>query len=124
MVKIDAVKGGVMLADNGIIKSAMKNRGFKHHRAEDQFSIRGEYARFLQFVYSREYPTPQGKVVDLVYFSADVVSEKLIIGFYRENQNIDNGVYFNTSCSIPLRKFTAASIEKALDKLIAPIKER
>lgn len=112
-----------MLMDGGIIKAAMNKRGFKHRRAEDQFSIRGEYGRHLQFVYSREYSTKAGLVVDLAYFSADVVAEKLVIGFYRENPKIENGVYINTSRSIPLRKFNAAEISRTLDKLITPVKD-
>ena len=112
-----------MLTDSGIIKSAMNKRGFKHRRAEDQFSIRGEYARYLQFVFSREYSTKAGLVVDLAYFAVDVVAEKLVIGFYRENPKIENGVYINTSRSLPLRKFNAVEIGRALDKLITPIRD-
>ena len=112
-----------MLTDSGIIKSAMKKRGFKHRRAEDQFSIRGEYVRHLQFVFSKEYSTKAGLVVDLVYFAVDVVAEKLVIGFYRENPKIENGIYINTSRSIPLHKFNALEIGRTLDKLIAPVKD-
>lgn len=112
-----------MLTDSTIIKSAMNKRGFKHRRAEDQFSIRGEYVRHLQFVYSREYSTRGGLVVDLVYFAADVVAEKLVIGFYRENPKIENGVYINTSRSLSLRKFNAVEVGRTLDKLITPVKD-
>jgi hypothetical protein len=112
-----------MLTSSGIIKSAMNKRGFKHRRAEDQFSIRGEYVRHMQFVYSREYSTSTERVVDLVYFAADVVAEKLVVGFYRENPKIKNGVYINTSNSIPLRKFNALEIGRVLDRLITPVKD-
>lgn len=111
-----------MLADSGIIKSAMSRRGYKHRRAEDQFSVRGEYVRHLQFVYSKEYSTRAGLVVDLVYFAADMVAEKLVIGFYRENPKIENGVYANTSRSIPLNKFNADEVNRVLDKLITPVR--
>lgn len=111
-----------MLADSGIIKSAMSRRGFKHRRAEDQFSVRGEYVRHLQFVYSKEYATEAGLVVDLLYFAVDIVAEKLVIGFYRENPKIENGVYANTSRSIPLNKFNADEVSRALDKLITPVR--
>ena len=112
-----------MLISSGIIKTAMNKRGFKHRRVEDQFSVRGEYVRHLQFVYSREYSTRGGVVVDLVYFAADMVAEKLVIGFYRENPKIENGVYINTSHSFSLQKFNAEEINRVLDKLITPVKD-
>lgn len=112
-----------MLMDGGVIKAAMSKRGFRHRRAEDQFSIQGEYARNLQFVYAREYSSRTGLVVDLTYFAADIVAEKLVIGFYRENPKIENGILINTSISISLRKFNAVEIGRALDKLITPVKD-
>lgn len=112
-----------MLLDSGIIKLAMKKRRFKHRRAEDQFSIQGEYARQLQFVYSREYSTQAGVVVDLIYFAADMLAEQLVIGFYRENPKIENGIYINTSASLPLQKFNTKEIDRVLDRLIAPVKD-
>lgn len=111
-----------MLTDSGIIKAAMNKRGYRHRRAEDPLSIRGEYVRHLQYVYSKECATTAGQVVDLVYFAADMVSEKLVIGFYRENPKIENGVYANTSRSIPLKKFTAEEVNRTLDRLIPPVK--
>jgi hypothetical protein len=113
-----------MLKTGTIIKPEMARRGFKHRRTEDQFCIRGEYARNLQFVYSKEYSTKGGLVVDLIYFSVDILSEKLVIGLYRENPDIENGVYINTSFPIELQKFNAASVSKVLDKLIAPMKRQ
>ena len=112
-----------MVLGSGIIKSAMNKRGFKHRRAEDQFSIRGEYVRHLQFVYAKEYFTKGGQVVDLVYFAADVVDEKMVVGFYRENPKIENGVYINTAHSFSLQKFNAVEISRVLDKLITPVKD-
>ena len=69
-----------MLLGGGIIKSAMNKRGYRHQHAEDQFLIQGEYARNLQFVYSKETSTKTGLVIDLIYFSVDVCAEKLVIG--------------------------------------------
>lgn len=108
----------------GIIRSVMSKRGFKHRRAEDQFSIRGEYARNLQYVYSQEYPHADGNIIDLVYFSADMLGEKIVIGFYRENPYIDNGVLINTTRSIDLTKFSSENINREIDKLIPPVKDR
>ncbi len=111
-----------MLAGSKVIKAAMAKRGYRHRRAEDQLTIRGEYARNLQFVYSKEIPTKVGLVVDLVYFSVDVLDEKLVIGLYRENPEIENGVYVNASRAIGLQSFNAEEVGKALDKLIPAIK--
>jgi len=111
-----------MLSGSKVIKAAMAKRGYRHRRAEDQFAIRGEYARNLQFVYSKEIPTKSGLVVDLVYFAVDILDEKLVIGLYRENPEIENGVYVNASRAVSLLKFNAEEIGAALDKLIPSIK--
>ena len=113
-----------MLASGGIIKTAMRERGYRHRRTEDQFTIRGEYARNLQFVYSKEYQTKAGLVVDLVYFSADVLDEKLVMGLYRENPTIENGIYVNASRALSLQKFDAEHLGQELDKLITPVRDR
>lgn len=113
-----------MLVTGGIIKTAMTKRGYRHRRTEDQFSIRGEYARNLQFVYSKESQTKGGLVVDLVYFAVDVLGEKLVIGLYRENPTIENGIYANASRSLDLQKFNGENLEKELNKLITPVRER
>ncbi|HEY5652927.1 MAG TPA: hypothetical protein VIR63_00970 [Pontiella sp.] len=112
-----------MLAGGGIIKSAMSKRGFRHRRSEDQFTIQGEYARCLQYVYSRERQTKKGLVIDLVYFSVDIVAEKLVIGLYRENPTIENGVYINTSRVLSLLKFNSENIGRELDILITPLRD-
>ena len=106
-----------------IIKSSMDRRGFKHRRSEDQFSIRGEYARNLQYVYSRETQTRDGVVVDLVYFAVDVLAEKLVIGLYRENPQVENGVFINADRSLGLTRFTKENLNVELDKLITPIRD-
>ena len=112
-----------MLPGSKIIKSLVARRGYRHRRSEDALTLRGDYARNLQFVYSKEIPTRDGIVVDLLYFGVDIVDEKLVIGLYRENPQIENGVYVNASRSISLQKFNAEEIEKALDKLIPPIRK-
>ena len=112
-----------MLSGSKVIKAVMAKRGYRHRRTEDQLTIRGEYARNLQFVYSKEIPTKAGLVVDLVYFSVDVCDEKLVIGLYRENPEIENGVYVNASRAISLLKFNVEEIGSALDKLIPAIKK-
>jgi len=113
-----------MLSGGGIIRSAMNKRGFKHRRTEDQFCVRGEYARNLQYVYSKEYNTKGGLVVDLVYFSVDVLAEKLVIGLYRENPDIENGIYVNASRALDLQKFNVECVNRELDKLVTPVRDR
>ncbi|MDF7808487.1 hypothetical protein P4E94_13630 [Pontiellaceae bacterium B12219] len=113
-----------MLIGGGIIKSAMNKRGFKHRRTEDQFTIRGEYARNLQYVYSKEYQSKGGLVIDLLYFCVDILNEKLVIGLYRENPTIENGVYINASRAVDLKNFTAERVEAELDKLVTPVRDR
>ncbi|MDH3982228.1 MAG: hypothetical protein OES84_04925 [Kiritimatiellaceae bacterium] len=112
-----------MLISGGIIKTAMSNRGFKHRRTEDQFTVRGEYARNLQYVYSREYQVKNGVVIDLAYFCVDILAEKLVMGLYRENPQIENGLLINASRSVDLKKFDAETIDRELEKLIPPIKK-
>ncbi len=113
-----------MLKSSGIIKVAMNKRGYKHRRTEDQFSIRGEYVRNLQYVYSKEIPAKAGLVVDLVYFAVDIVNEKLVIGLYRENADIENGVYINATRSISLQKFSEPELCQVLDQLIPSVKDK
>ena len=108
----------------GIIKSAMNKRGFKHRRTEDQFTVRGEYTRNLQYVYSREYKTKDGLVVDLAYFCVDILGEKLVMGLYRENPTIENGIYINASRALDLQRFTVEDVNRELDKLITPVRDR
>lgn len=116
-----------MIAGGGIIKSTMNQRGYKHSGTEDQFTIRGEYARNLQYVFSKETITSGGVVVDLVYFGMDILAEKLVIGLYRENakkSKKEDRVYANTARSISLLKLSRESLEKELDKLITPVRGR
>ena len=113
-----------MLTGSGIIRTAMTKRGYKHRRTDDQFSIRGEYTRNLQFVYSKESPTQAGRVVDLVYFAADVLNEKLVIGLYRENPDLENGVYINASRTLDLEKFSAESLDRVLNQLVTSAKDK
>lgn len=113
-----------MLSGSGIIRTAMTRRGYKHRRTDDQFSIRGEYTRNLQFVFSKEWPTNAGRVVDLVYFAADVLNEKLVVGLYRENPELENGVYVNACRTLPLEKFSAEQLNRVLDQLVTPAKDK
>ena len=113
-----------MLSGKGIIKTAMEKRGYKHRRTDAQFSVRGEYSRNLQFVYSKDQVTKSGKVVDLVYFAADLLNEKLVIGLYRENPSMENGVYINASRSLDLEKFNARELDIVLDQLVTPMRDK
>ena len=113
-----------MLSGKGIISTAMHRRGYKHRRTDEEFSIRGEYTRNLQFVYSKDRVTQAGKVVDLVYFAADLLNEKLVIGLYRENPAMENGVYINASRTLDLEKFNAKELDRVLDQLVTPMRDK
>lgn len=113
-----------MLSGGGIIKSEMVKRGYKHRRTDEQFSMSGEYARNLQLVYSNNQPTKAGLVVDLVYFAVDIRNEKLVVGLYRENPSMENGVYINSSRLIDLKKFNADQLKRTLDDLILPVRDK
>ena len=66
-----------------------------------------------------------GGVKGIAYGGAlDVLNEKLVIGLYRENPSIENGVYVNASATILLHKFNAETVNRELDKLITPVKDR
>lgn len=113
-----------MISIGGIIRTEMTKRGYRHRRTEDQFSIRGEYARNLQYVYSKQNSTKAGRVVDLVYFAVDILNERLVIGLYRENPDIENGVLINTSRSIDLVKFSKERVRVELDKMIPSVRDK
>jgi hypothetical protein len=113
-----------MLSGSGIIKTAMTKRGYKHRRTDEQFSVRGEYTRNLQFAYSKETPTQAGRVVDLVYFAADVLNEKLVIGLYRENPDLENGVYVNASRTLDLENFNEKGLDRVLDQFLTRAKDK
>ena len=113
-----------MIGGGTILKKIMKQRGFVHRRSDDPFTLHGEYARNTQYVYSRESRTHGGTVIDLIYFAADVLSEKLVISLYRENPDIENGVLINHSRSLDLQEFSVERIDRELDKLITPIRDR
>ena len=119
-----------MIAGGGIIKTTMNRRGYKHRSTEDQLCIRGEYARNLQYVFSKETMTSEGVVVDLVYFAVDVLAERLVIGLYRENSKVsrkvkkEDRVHANAARSISLQKLTKETLDRELDKLITPVRGR
>lgn len=114
----------MLLGSNGVIKSAMKQRGYKHRRDEDGFTITGEYAGNLQYVYSKECMTQGGLVVDLLYFGVDILHEKLVVGLFRENPSMEYGTYENTSSALLLKDFSAENLDKLLDKLIPSLKTK
>jgi hypothetical protein len=113
-----------MLSGTGHIRTAMTKRGYKHRRSESQFTLRGEYTRNIQFVYSKERMTQSGRVVDLVYFAVDILNEKLVIGLYRENADMENGIYVNASRSLDLVKFNAKELDRVLDQLVTPMSDK
>lgn len=100
------------------MKKILAARGYRHCESDDEFTRHGDYVRNIQYVFSKEFKGAREKVVDLVFLGADVVNEKLVIGFYRENVSVENGVMENADTSISLDRFSYDEFEKQLDRLI------
>ncbi|MCC7300182.1 MAG: hypothetical protein IT583_03795 [Verrucomicrobia bacterium] len=100
------------------MKTVLAARGYHHCKSDDEFTRHGDYARNIQFAFSKEFKRDREKVVDLIFLSADVLGEKLVIGFFRENISIENGVMENSDVSIPFTKFSLEEFERQLDRLI------
>ena len=100
------------------MKKVLAARGYRHCKSDDDFTLHGEYTRNIQYTFSKEFKGAREKVVDIIFISADMLSEKLVISFYRENISIENGVLQNSDASIPLAKFSIKEFEKQLDRLI------
>jgi hypothetical protein len=100
------------------MKKILAARGYRHCKSDEEFTRHGDYARNTQYAFSKEFKGSREKVVDIIFLGVDVLSEKLVIGFFRENVSIENGVMENSDTSIPLSKFSMAQFEKQLDKLI------
>ena len=47
-----------------------------------------------------------------------MLNEKLVIGFFRENVSIENGVLHNSDISIPLSKFSIEEVDPDVSKII------
>ena len=96
----------------------LADRGYRHCASDDEFTRHGEYARSIQYAFSKEHKGPSEKVVDIVFIGTDIRNEKLVIGFFRENVSIENGILEDSDVSIPLAKFSLQEFEKKLDRLI------
>jgi hypothetical protein len=109
------------------MRRALAERGYRHCSSDDEFTRHGDYARNMQYVCSKEFKCDHEKIIDLIYLSTDLLSEKIVIGFFRENVSIENGVLENADISIPLFKFSIETFETALDRLIpkeAPFRQK
>ena len=106
-----------MLFQNSMIK-ILAARGYSHCESDDEFTRHGDYARNIQYAFSKEFKGPREKIVDIIFLSTDVRSGKLVIGFFRENVSAENDIHENSDVSIPLAKFSLEAFEKALDRLI------
>jgi hypothetical protein len=100
------------------MKKVLSARGYHHCKSDEEFTRHGDYARNMQYAFSKEHKSGRSKIIDIVFLSADLLNEKLVIGFYRENVSIENGVLVNSDTSIPLSKFSIKAFEKQLDRLI------
>jgi hypothetical protein len=100
------------------MKKVLAARGYHHCKSDDELTRHGDYARNIQYTFSKEFKGPREKIVDIIFLSADMLGEKLVISFYRENISIENGVLQNSDASIPLIEFSIKEFEKQLDRLI------
>lgn len=100
------------------MKKVLASRGYHHNKSDEEFTRHGDYARNIQFAVSKDFKNGREKVVDIIFLSVDVMNEKLVIGFFRENVTVENGILQNSDMSIPLSKFSIEEFEKQLDRLI------
>ena len=106
-----------MLFGNSM-KKILAERGYRHCDSDNEFTRHGDYARNMQYAFSKEFKGPREKIVDIVFLSVDLREEKLVIGFFRENVSIENGILENSDVSIPLAKFSLAEFEKQVSRLL------
>ena len=100
------------------MKKVLAERGYHHSKSDDEFTRHGDYARNIQYAVSKEFKNGREKIVDIIFLSVDVLNEKLVVGFFRENVTIENGILQNSDMSIPLSKLSMEEFEKQLDRLI------
>lgn len=115
-----------MLFQNSMTK-ILAARGYRHCESDDEFTRHGDYARNIQYAFSKEFKGPHEKIVDIIFLSVDVRTEKLVIGFFRENVAAENDIHENSDVSIPLVKFSLEEFEKQLNRLIprgSPLRKR
>ncbi len=106
-----------MLFQNSMIK-ILAERGYRHCDSDSEFTRHGDYARNIQYAFSKEFKGPREKIVDIIFLSADLRAGKVVIGFFRENVSVENDIHENSDVSIPLTKFSLETFEKTLDRLI------
>jgi len=115
-----------MLFQNSMTK-ILAARGYRHCESDSEFTRHGDYARNIQYAFSKEFKGPHEKIVDIIFLSVDVRAEKLVIGFFRENVAAENDIHENSDVSIPLAKFSLEEFEKQLNRLIprgSPLRKR
>lgn len=106
-----------MIFQNSMMK-ILAVRGYRHCDSDKDFTRHGDYARNIQYAFSKEFKGSREKIIDIVFLSVDVRAEKLVIGFFRENVSAENDVHENSDVSIPLAKFSLEEFEKQLNRLI------
>ncbi|MFA7256495.1 MAG: hypothetical protein WC047_02845 [Kiritimatiellales bacterium] len=100
------------------MKKVLAERGYHHCKGDEEFTRHGDYARNIQYAFSKEFKNAHEKIVDIIFLGVDVLSGKLIIGFFRENVSIENGILENSDTSIALSKFSIEEFERQLARLI------
>ncbi len=100
------------------MKKILADRGYVHCDSDMEFTRHGDYARNIQYAFSKEFKGSNEKIVDIIFLGIDLRDEKLVIGFFRENISIENGILENADLSIPLAKFSLDEFAKQVDRLI------
>jgi hypothetical protein len=100
------------------MRKILAARGYHHCKSDEEFTLHGAHARHIQYAFSKEFKGAREKIVDIIFLGVDVISEKLVIGFFRENVSIENGIMVNSDVSIPLSKYSIEEFEKQINKLI------
>lgn len=100
------------------MKKILAARGYHHCKSDEEFTLHGAHARNIQYAFSKEFKGTREKIVDIIFLGVDVIGEKLVIGFFRENVSIENGILVNSDVSIPLSKYSIEEFEKQINKLI------
>ncbi len=106
-----------MIFQKNMVK-ILAQRGYRHCESDNEFTRHGDYARNMQYAFSKEFKGSRERIIDIIFLSADLCAGKLVIGFFRENVSNENDIHENSDVSIPLTKFSLEVFEKTLDRLI------
>tara|TARA_B100001769_G_C22020661_1_gene548441 strand:- start:206 stop:535 length:330 start_codon:yes stop_codon:yes gene_type:complete len=100
-----------------IIRTKMSSLGFRRDKKFDEFVIHGDYTKNIQIIYIRNKMIKNFNICEFLFFTTDMLGEKIVIGVLVKNNDIKDGVYVNRSVSIPIQAFSDIELDNALNKL-------